>query len=345
MKRILFGAIGAMLCIDAPHAATTDAAAYAPAGAIPLGPTERWDYVTYDATGHRAYVAHGDHVTVVDTDKRMALGDIGTFPGGTHGIAIVPDAGIGYTDDGDAGEAIAFDLKTLAVLKKIKADKDADGIYYDEASKHVFVINADSGTITVIDPKVNEAVATIKVGEGLEAAEPDHKGKLFVDGVEKHQIIVVDTRSNEVSARYPMEGCERPHGIALDAKTRRVFATCVNKVAIVLDADSGKPIAKLAIGAGSDGAAFDAKRKLFLSSNGEGTLSVIAEKSADDFAAQADVATAKGARTIAIDPASGNVFLPAATVAKVEPPEKPGGRARTIYAPGSLKLLVLAPPK
>ena len=180
---------------------------------------------------------------------------------------------------------------------------------------------------------------------GLEAAETDNKGKLFVDGVEKHEIIVVDTKTNVVTAHYSMDGCERPHGIAVDAKARRVFATCINKVGVVLDADSGKQIAKLPIGASSDGAAFDARRKLFVSSNGDGTLSVIAETDAGHYVAQADVATAKSARTIAVDPASGELYLPAAAIDKVEPPEKPGGRPRTSYAAGSLKLLVLAPQK
>lgn len=334
-----------VLSTGAASAAQTPAPAYTSAEQISLGNGERWDYVTFDPVDHRAYVAHGDHVTVVDTEKHMAVGDIGTFPGGTHGIAIVHDAGIGYTDDAKAGEVIAFDLKTLQVVKKLKGDEDADGIIYDEPSKHVFVINGDSGTITVIDPRVNDVVATIRVGAGLEAAETDNKGKLFVDGVDKHDIVVIDTKTNLILARYVMDGCERPHGIAVDAKARRVFATCINKIGIVLDADNGKLIAKLPIGASSDGAVFDAKRKLFVSSNGEGTLSVIAEKDAGHFVAQDDVATAKSARTIAIDPASGNVFLPAATIDKIEPPEKPGGRSRTSYAPGSLKLLVLAPQK
>ena len=334
-----------VLAIASASAAQTPAPAYTAAESIALGAGERWDYVTYDPVDHRAYVAHGDHVTVVDTEKRMTVGDIGTFPGGTHGIAIVHDAGIGYTDDAKAGEVIAFDLKTLQVMKKIKGDEDADGIVYDAPSRHVFVINGDSGTITVIDPRVNDAVATIRIGAGLEAAETDNKGKLFVDGVEQHDIIVIDTKTNVVAAHYPLDGCERPHGIAVDAQARRVFATCINKVMVVLDADSGKKIATLPIGASSDGAAFDPVRKLVLSSNGEGTLSVIAEKDAAHFVAQADVATAKGARTIAIDPASGTVFLPAATIAKVDAPEKPRGRPRVSYAPGSLKLLVLAPQK
>ena len=308
---------------------------------IPLGAPERWDYASFDAARDRVYVAHGDRLTVVDAAKGTVIGQVGTFPGGTHGSAAVGSTG--YTDDGKAGIAAAFDATTLGVLKQIPAAADADGIVYDPASRHVFVINGDSGSITVIDPHSNNAIATIKIGAGLEAAESDGKGKLFVDGAEQHDLIVIDTRTNAVLAHYPMPGCVRPHGIAVDGETRRVFVTCVNKAMIVVDADKGTNLASLPIGASSDGAAFDPNRKLALSSNGDGTLTVVKEVDATHFVKLGDVTTAPSARTIAIDPETGRVFLPAATIAKTEPPATPGGRPHVTFVPRSLKLLVLEP--
>jgi YVTN family beta-propeller protein len=308
---------------------------------IPLGAPDRWDYATFDAARNRVYVAHDDRLTVVDAAKGTVVGQVGIFPGGTHGSAAVGSTG--YTDDGKAGIAAAFDATTLHVLKQLPAAPDADGIVYDSASGHVFVINGDSGSITVIDPQSNSAIAAIKIGAGLEAAVADGKGKLFVDGADQHDLIAIDTRTNAVLAHYPMPGCVRPHGIAVDGETRRVFVTCINKVMTVVDADKGTNLASLPIGAGSDGAAFDPKRKLALSSNGDGTLSVIKEVDATHFVKLGDVATAPSARTIGIDPATGRVFLPAATIAKTEPPSTPGGRPHVTFVPGSLKLLVLEP--
>ncbi|HEY1637722.1 MAG TPA: hypothetical protein VGF62_04300 [Rhizomicrobium sp.] len=308
---------------------------------IPLGAPERWDYASFDAARNRIYVAHGDHLSVVDAAKDTVVGQVGPFPGGTHGSAAV--GSVAYTDDGKAGIAAAFDPASLRVLKQIPAAPDADGIVYDPASRHVFVIEGDSGSITVIDPQSNSAVATIKVSAGLEAAEIDGKGKLFVDGVDAHDLIAIDTKTNAVLAHYPMPGCVRPHGIAVDGETRRVFVTCVNKAMIVVDADKGTNLASLPIGAGSDGAAFDPKRKLALSSNGDGTLSVVKEVDAAHFVKLGDVATMASARTIAIDPNTGRVFLPAATIAKVEPPTTPGGRPHVTFVPGSFRLLVLEP--
>lgn len=316
---------------------------YVLAQSIPLGPGERWDYVTYDEGAARVYVAHGDHVTVVDANKGSVVGDIGTFPGGTHGIGIATGAGVGATDDGKAGTAEVFDLHSLKLVKQIAAAEDADGIVFDPASGHFFVINGDSKSISVIDPKTRSALTTIAVGSALEAGVADGKGKLFVDGVAQHDIIVIDTKTNAVVSHYPMAGCERPHGIAVDASARRVFATCVNKVMLVVDADNGANVATLAIGSGSDGAVFDPVRKRAISANGEGTLTIVEEKDADHFVSLGEVATMKSARTIAIDPKSGRLFLPGAETLPADPAAAHEQKSRARYKPRSLKLLVYAP--
>ena len=342
-SRLVFLALAAGAFGSVCAAPPLDAAPYRLVRSIALGAGERWDYATYDAASDRVFVAHGDHVTVVDVAKAEAIAQIGTFPGGTHGIGIAGDSGRGYTDDGKAGQVVAFDLASLKPGKVLAGAEDADGIAYDPASGHVFVINGDNKSITVVDPKANAVVQTIDVGSALEAAVADGKGKLFVDGVSAHDIVVIDTRRNAVIAHYPMDGCERPHGIAVDASARRVFATCINKVMVVVDADNGRNVASVPIGEGSDGAAFDPQRKWIVSSNNEGTLSVIAETDADHYVSLATVPTASSARTIAIDARSGRLFLPAATVASVEAPSKPGARAHVTYEAGSLKLLVLEP--
>jgi YVTN family beta-propeller protein len=309
---------------------------------IPLGSGERWDYVTYDPVDKRAYVAHGDHVTVVDVTKGKAIGDVGPFPGGTHGVAISHATGQGFTDDGKAGIVGVFDLATLKVKKTIPAATDADGMVLDPASGHVLVIDGDSGSVTVVDPKTDTAVATINVGSGLEAGNVDGRGHLFVDGVDQHDIVAIDTATNRVMAHWPMEACERPHGIAIDSAGGRIFATCSNKVMIAVDAHSGATFATFPIGAFNDGAAFDANRRRALSANGDGTLTVV-QVGPGGPSVLGDVKTQPSARTIAIDPDTGTVFLPAADLAKIDPPASPGGRPHFNFTPGSLKLLVLKP--
>lgn len=324
-------------------AADQTAATYQLTRTVALGGGERWDYVVFDPSAKRVYVSHGDHVTVVDDDTGAVVGEIGTFPGGTHGIAISTETGQGYTDDGKAGVAIAFDLHALKPLTRIPTAPDADGIFYEPVTRHVYVINGDSGSLTVIDPATNAALSTITVGAGLEAGVVDRKGTIFVNGADKHEIVRIDAKTNAVTAHWPMPDCQRPHGLAIDRETRRLFSTCANAVLVVVDADTGANLATLPIGSGSDGAEFDPVRKLIFSSNGDGTVSVVREQDAQTFVPADAIKTVPSARTMAIDPATGRLFLVAADIAKTDPPTTPGGRPRVTYVPNSLKLLYFDP--
>jgi YVTN family beta-propeller protein len=326
-------------------AAEPVAPSYRMTKAIPLGGGERWDLLAFDPADKRVYVAHGDHVTVVDNAKGEVIGQIGTFPGGTHGIAISSKTNQGYTDDGKAGTAIAFDLKSLKPLKQIAAAPNADAIIYEPVTSDIYVINGDGGSITVIDPRKNAAIATIDVGAELEPGVADGAGSLFINGVANNEIVKIDARTNKVEAHWAMPACRKPRGLAIDPKNRRLFATCANSVMVVVDADSGSNVATLPIGGSSDGAAFDPVRNLVFSSNGDGTLSVIQEKDAQTFTPSDTIKTSLGARTMTIDPETGRLFLVAADVAKIDPPAKAGGRPHIVYVPNSLKLLCLDPVK
>ena len=314
---------------------------------VHLGAPDRWDYVVFDPTSHRVYVAHGDQVTVLDGENGTIVGKIIGFPGGTHGIAVVSAVGRGYTDDGEAGEAGSFDLKSLAVTARIKAADDADAVAYDSDSGHVFVVNGDSGTLTVIDPKSNSAIATIQGGGKLEYAVAGGRGELFVNGAGNREVLRIDTHANRVSARWPIPQCTSPHGLGIDPATHRLFVSCLNKLLMVVDSVDGKLVTQLPIGAGTDAVAFDPKRKLIFSSNGiDGTLSIIRENDANSFTALGDIKTAPTARTMGIDPATGRLYLAAADInasAAPAPPSQSGRPRRPPLVPGSLKLIFLDP--
>jgi YVTN family beta-propeller protein len=315
------------------------APSYRLAKEVALGAPDKWDYVVYDGPQDRVFVAHGDHVTVVDNKTGTVVGNVEGTTGGSHGIAFA--GGKGYTDDGKAGTVLVFDPATLKVLKTIKAEPDADGIVYDPASKHIIVIDGDSGKLTVIDPQTDFVVATIDLGGGLEFGMADGAGHFFVDGAEKGEIIKVNTITNKVEAHWPLTGCLKPHGLALDVTAKRVFASCPNKVMAVIDGETGKQLATQPIGEGTDFAVFDSARKWALSSNRDGTLSVIAEKGPNAFITLPPVVTAYGARTMAIDPKTGRLFLVSGDYQ--ENPSAADARHRYILKPGSAKLLILDP--
>ena len=327
----------------APQAFAQSAPLYTVTKTVALGAPDRWDFVVFDPASHKVFVAHGDRVTVVDGRTGAILGNVEGLQGGAHGIAIVPGTGRGYTDDGRAGTAASFDLDKLNLINTIKADADADAIVFDPTSGHVFVVDGDPGKLTVIDPKSDSAVATIDAGGKLETAVADDNGKLYVNGEEKREIIRVDTATNQVDGHWPIPNCTSPHGLALDPEAHRLFSSCTNNVLVIVDADTGTTIATLPIGARSDAAAFDPKRKLIFSSNGDGSLSVIAEKDANTFVTVASVATLRSARTMAVDPVSGRLYVVAADTT-VNPSADPSDlRHRYVVTPGSAKLLFLDP--
>jgi DNA-binding beta-propeller fold protein YncE len=309
---------------------------------ITLGDGERWDYLAYDSASNRVYVAHGDHVDVVDPTKGEVIGRVNGIEGGSHGIAFAPKSNRVFTDDGKNGFAAIFDPHTFKIVKRIRTAPDADGMVYDSFSDRIFEVNGDSGNISVLDPRSEKLSTTVTAGDPLEAAVASGDGRLFVNGVDRHDVVVVDTRDSKVLAHYPMPGCERPHGIAFDRAASRIFSTCANKVMMALDARDGRVLASLPIGAGSDGAVFDARRHVAISANGEGTLTIVKETSAGQFEVIGTVQTARSARTIAIDDATGRLFLPAADIAS-EQPSPDGGRPHVTFVKGSSKLLVYAP--
>lgn len=316
---------------------------------VRLGAPDRWDYVLYDSPSGRVYIAHGDLLTVVDGRNGGFVGQVHGMPGGTHGIALSHAAGLGYTDDGGAGEAVSFSLKTLQVVKRLKAAPDSDAVTIDPTSGHVFVVDGDPGLLTVIDPEQDRVVATVHVGSGLEYAVAGGNGKVYVNGVEKRAIFRVDTATNQVDATWPIPRCAAPHGLAIDTSTHRLFSSCENERLVVVDADTGATVATLPIGDGTDAAAFDPTRKLIFSSNGmDGTLSIIREVDANTFVSAGTLKTALSARTMSVDPVSGRLFLLAAdtnpkAMAAFLAARKAGKRGPSPFVRGSLKLLFFDP--
>ena len=335
MRRTLL-AFAASLFLTSPAFAGP---AYTLTMSTALGAPDRFDYAVFDAAQKRVYVAHGDKLAVLDAGSGALVGNVEGMAGGSHGIAISTRTGRGFTDDGRDGLAIVFDLKSLLATKRIVVEKDADALVADAVSGHIFVIEGDPHSISVIDPKTDVVVATIKVGEGLEYAASDNRGSLYVAGVEKSDVIRIDTRKNTVTAHWPTPDCVRPHGLAFDPANSRVFMGCVNSVMVVLDAKTGRVVAKLPIGRGNDAVAWDPVRERVFSSNGiDGTITIYHQSSPDDYELVEILPTAVSGRTMTVDPSTGRLFVPAFDT---EPNPTPGGRPKP--KPGSLRVMIFDP--
>ena len=300
-----------------------------------LGGDGGWDYLIADSSARRVYISRATHVIVIDADSGKPVGDIPDTPG-VHGIALAPELGRGFISNGRENTVTIFDLKTLKAITKVKAGENPDAILYDPASKRVFAFNGRSHDATAIDAASGAVLGTIKLEGKPEFAVSDGKGGVFVNIEDKSQIDAIDPAKLEVKTSWPLAPCEEPSGLAIDRKNRRLFAGCDNKMMAVVDADTGKVIATPAIGEGVDANAFDPGTGLAFASCGEGVLTIVHEESPTKFSVAENVPTQSGARTMALDEKTHNVYL---VTAKFGPPPPPQRTTRTRGAPFCRTLL------
>jgi DNA-binding beta-propeller fold protein YncE len=327
MRRLLIlGLLPAMLAMAAPTG-------YHLLGDVKIGGEGGWDYLTVDSAARRLYVSHATHVAVVDVDAGKVVGDIPDTQG-VHGIALAPELNRGFTSNGRANSVTIFDLKTLKAIGQVVTGENPDSIRYDAVSGRVFTFNGRSNNSTAIDARTGKVAGTIALGGKPEFSVADGKGMVFVNIEDKNEIVAIDTAKLSVAKRYSLSPCDGPSGLAIDTKNRRLFSVCGNRLMAVSDPDSGKVLATPAIGQGSDGAAFDPATGYAFSSNGDGTLTIV-QQAGGKWDVLENIATERGARTIALDDKTHKLYLPTARTA----PAQGGGRAT--YLPDTFKVLVI----
>ena len=306
---------------------------------VTLGGEGGWDFVTVDPVHHRLYIPRGSHVMVLDADSLTVVGDVPNTPG-VHGVEVVPSAGRGYTTNGRDTSVTVFDLTTLETLGRVRVGLRPDAIVYDPATQRVFTMNAGSNDASAIDVASGTVVATIPLGGRPEVAVCDGKGRMYVNLEDSSQVVAVDTRLLKTTTRWSLAPGEGPTGLAIDAAHDRLFSVCGNQQMVVSDAKRGAVVVKLPIGDRVDGVAFDPGTGLAISSNGEGTLSVVHEESPNAFKLAGTVPTARGARTLALDPQTHRLYLVTADYGTAPEPtaEQPHPRAPMI--PGTFRVMV-----
>jgi hypothetical protein len=306
-----------------------------------IGGEGGWDYLTADSSARHLYLSRSTHVMVLDLDSGKQVGDIPDTPG-VHGIALAPELGRGFTSNGREGTVSIFDLKTLATGGKVKAGDNPDAIIYDSATKRVFTFNGRSHDATAIDATDGSVLRTIKLDGKPEFAASDGKGEIFVNIEDKSELSAIDAKKLEVKATWPLAPCQEPSGLSIDREHRRLFAGCDNQMMAVVNADTGKVLATPAIGEGVDATRFDPETRLAFASCGQGVLSVIREESPDKFRLAETVPTQKGARTMALDSKTHNLYVVTANLAPPPPATADNPHPRPTIVPDTFVVLVLA---
>ncbi len=272
-----------------------------------------YDYVFIDQVNHRLYASHGTAVNVVDLQTEKVIGTISGMKG-VHGIAVTNDLNRGFITDGKANAVVAFDINTLKIIKTIPLTGNGpDGIIYDPSSKKIFAFEGDSNSAAVIDPKELKQTGSVALGGGPEFAVADGKGLIYNNLEDKNSLNVIDTKTLKVIHNYPLEPCGGPTGIAMDKDNQRLFTVCRKNTGMsVIDAQTGKVIQTLPIGAGVDAVVYNAAAKLIIASNGDGTATVFKQNSADSYELVQTLKTQYRAKTMALDTTTHKLYLPVA---------------------------------
>ena len=324
-------------------ASTPPARLFRPIHPWSIGGEGGWDYLLADAEARRLYVSHGTRVEVLDLDRGDSIGVIAPTPG-VHGIAVAPELGRGFISCGRDSSVLIFDLTTLRTLQRVALPaRNPDAILYEPLSKRVLTFNGGSANTTILDGTTGAIAGSLDLGGKPEFAVSDGKGRVFVNIEDRSEVVELDPRGPRVVRRWSIAPGEEPSGLAIDRVHRRLFSVCGNQQMVVSDADSGKVIAIIPIGNGVDGVAFDAKRNLAISSNGQGTITVVREDSAQKFVVAETDTTQRGARTIALDERTGTLFLTTADYGPAPPPTPDRPRTRPTIVSGTFRVLLLKP--
>lgn len=317
------------------YAKPTPPPAYVVAGSIPVS-DGGWDYARVDPETNTLFVARATTVTAVPLDGGAAH-DMGAV---SHGHAVVPLPGGKLAVTAGASDLVQlFDQASGAEAGTVKVGKDPDGAILNPANGQLLVMNAKGGTVSVVDPALGKVVRTITLKPGLEYPQLDAKGILYINNEDLNALHVVNPATGAVLGTIPLTGCTGPSGLAYDQASNRLISACDNGKAAVVDVASRKVVALLAIGKGPDAVILDAERRqAFIPCGGSGTLSQIALDGGKGPHVIATIATEKGARTGALDPRTGIVYLPSARFAA---PAAAGGRP--VVVPGSAHILILRP--
>ena len=309
-----------------------------------LGGAGAWDYITVDPDAKRVYIPRTDDIQVVDEVSGKIIGDI-TGMKGLHGVAVAPEFNRGFATGNDPdAEIYLLDLKDLKVTGKLTppGSKGSDSLYYEPVTKRAFINTAGSNNAQVIDAASGQLVGTVSFPGRPEAAVSDGKGNMFVNIVDKDQVVEYDAKTFAIKNAWSSAPCTRGYGIAMDTAHRRLFLACqpspTSGVLVVMNAETGKVVASMPVGIGSDGAAFDpATGDAFATcrdsgDSKNGATYIFHEDSPDQYSKVGEVKTIYGARTIALDPKTHHIFSIATEQNEPVPatPQNPNPRPRPV---------------
>jgi DNA-binding beta-propeller fold protein YncE len=240
-------------------------------------------------------------VTVIDTQTQTALGRI--LFAGKLGYAQADGSGHVYINVTDRNQILSVDAEVVASLLRNREPSQPQAHPSAAAQEPARLINLDWSNVN-------------------SSSRPD----------------------GALHTLYLNSECTDPKGLAVDSTHQRLFAACNNMKMVVLDAGTGELVASLPTGPGTDSIAYDANRNLIYAANGGGygSLTIVRQDAVtDSYAVIQILPTRQRARSMALNPATGEVYL-VTDLAGVDLAQQGGiGSLKMIPVNGSFEVLVI----
>lgn len=342
-------ALGAVLACSV---ATARAAGYHLIRTVPLPQVTGWDYLKIDPARREIYLSNNSGIIVLNIDTYREVGTIPSpadWPGVglVHGVALSNRLGLGFISREIPASVVTFRLSNLGILRSTPTDPGTDAIVFDPATRRVFTFNGKHKgvhDVTAIDAVTGKRLTDIPLPGVPEFAVADGKGHLFDNVSSVSRLARINTRSLKVTRLWRMGSCRHPSGLAIDRRHELLFASCENRILVMISGRTGRVIGQIPSGAGTDAVRFDPGTREVFASNGAGTLTVAREVSPGRLVLLQQVKTAPQARTMALDRRTHRIFLLTARFGRppAHPsPDNPHGYPRAL--PGTARLLVYGP--
>ena len=280
---------------------------------VPLsGGATRFDYQSFDPNSGRLYIAHlgSDLMTIFDVNKQAVVGDVRDLKR-VHGVLAVPELHRVYASATGTNELVAIDDQSFSVVARVPAGDYPDGIAYATKMNKIYVSDLHGKTDTVIDAGTNKRVTTIALGGGAGNSQYDAVGdRIFVTVDGREELAEIDPKTDQISARYPLTGCQGSHGLSLDSEHRLAFVACEdNSKLVVFDLQTKKATATLSVGADPDVLALDATlHRLYVSAE-SGIITIFDERDRS-LEKIGEGFFAPNAHSVAVDPGTHRVYFP-----------------------------------
>ena len=311
-RRALSSAWLAVACIYA-------ACAWAPARAdhaallqeIELPDTRgRIDHLAIDLEHRRLFIAAlgANTVEVIDLQAGKRIGKL-QGRGEPQGVAYVPAAQRLLVANGGGGNLEAFrDGQSQSIAADLP---DADNLRLDARSGRVYA--GYGNALAEIDPLSLQVLQRMPLPGHPEAFELSSTGpRVYVNVPTARAVIVLDRGDGRTLATWSIAPASRNFAMALDEPNRRLLiATRDPASLLVLDLDTGRRVAELALCGDVDDLFLDARRHRIYAVCGEGLLAVVPQRDADHYGPMQKIATSTGARTGLFVPALDRLFVAA----------------------------------